>query len=78
MDLDGITAYSLLKKFQQLQEERVHTYKIFHEWVISNLISKQVLWLMYLLFFFCLFFFLEGTRFIWALDLIMTLSNFVI
>lgn len=25
------TAYSLLKKFQQLQEERVHTYKMFQE-----------------------------------------------
>lgn len=29
--MDGSTAYSLLRKFQQLQEERVHTYKIFHE-----------------------------------------------
>nr|CAH0111900.1 unnamed protein product [Daphnia galeata] len=29
--MDGVTAYSLLRKFQQLQEERVHTYKIFHE-----------------------------------------------
>merc|ERR1712071_583703 len=29
--MDHSTAYSLFRKFQQLQEERTHAYKLFHE-----------------------------------------------